>query len=337
MKRTNAIGDHKPATNETTSEMPRIEPLFNSAFARIFGTEESKPLTRGLVNAVLSRVGLEPVEQIEWIDAEHTATVGTVECKTPRMDVRIVAAGRVVDLEAQGYPEDVDNRSLFYAAQLLCENTPAGTNYKDLPQVVVITLLDAPSLFPDAQGFVHSCRMRWNVDGGNAAEGTDRMLSVVVELEKVRTRYNRLTDEVLSDELLSWVYLLTKGYVDDTEVQRIMSEVPSIEYFAELYGRAVDDPKVKRAFEDAVSAEREYQSRQDYYERLKREAIDEGLREGREKGLEEGLEEGRKEGLEEGRKEGRKEGIDSAAEKMREMGIDEDIIEKVVASALSTS
>ena len=271
---------------------PRIEPLFNSAFARIFGREESKPLTRGLVNAVLEHVGLAPVDEIEAITAEHTATEGTVDCKTPRMDVRIIASGRVLDLEAQGYPEDMENRSLLYAAQLLCENTAAGTKYKDLPQVIVITLLDAPPLFPDAPEIAHICRMHWGagwspdapdaepVAGAAGAEGTDRMLFVVVELEKVRKRYNRLTREVLSDDQLAWAYLLTKGYSNDGEVEAIMSEVPSIEYFAELYGRAVDDPKVKQAFEDAVSAEREYQSRQDYFARLEREAAERGMEKG---------------------------------------------------------
>lgn len=118
-----------------------------------------------------------------------------------------------------------------------------------------------------------------------------------------RKRYNQLTDEVLSDELLSWAYLLTKGYGNEAEIERIMDEIPDIEYFAELYGRAVDDPKVKRAYEDAVSAEREYQSRQDYFERLKRESIEEG----------------------------RAEGIGNLAKELIELGIDQALIEQAVA------
>lgn len=187
----------------TNGHAPRIEPLFNSAFARIFGREESKPLTRGLVNAVLKRIGVEPIGIIDWIDAEHTAVGGSVSCKTPRMDIRIIAPGRVVDVEAQGYPEDLENRSLFYGAQLLCENMFEGTPYSELPQAIVITLLDAPSLFPEAEGFVHACQMRWRVDGGDDADATDRMLFAVVELEKVRKRYNRLDKEVLADEQIN--------------------------------------------------------------------------------------------------------------------------------------
>lgn len=299
--------------NTTNAQTSRIEPLFNSAFARIFGREESKPLTRGLVNAVLAHVGLDPIGEIERIDAEHTATEGSVGCKTPRMDVRIVAAGRIFDIEAQGYPEDVDNRSLLYAAQLLCENFAQGASYKDIPHVAVITLLDAPPIFPDSPEFVHTCGMIWDEES-LAARGTDRVMFIVVELEKVRRRYNRLDEEILSDELLAWAYLLTRGYNDDAEVSKIMNEVPSIEYFAELYGRAVDDPKVKRAFEDALSAEREYQSRQDYYARIEREAIERGEQIGIAQGIEQGIEQGRKKEREEAVAKLRAAGLDDAAD-----------------------
>lgn len=304
----------------TPAQTVKIEPLFNSAFARIFGREESKPLTRGLVNAVLRRIGLEPIREIERIDAEHTATEGSVNCKSPRMDVRIVAAGRFIDVEAQGYPEDVGNRSMLYAAQLLCEGMPRGAGYKDLPQAIVITLLDAPALFPESEEFVHTCGMVWDPEG-QALRGPDRVLFVVVELEKVRRRYNHLDDEVLSDELLSWAYLLTNGYRDDAEVQKMMDEVPDIEYFAELYGRAVDDPKVKRAFEDAVSAEREYQSRQDYYARLEREAIERGIQQGIEQGIQQGIQQG----IEQERS--------SVADKLRKLGVDEAIITQAISAS----
>ena len=134
----------------------------------------------------------------------------------------------------------------------------------------------------------------------------------MVELAKIRKRYNQLNEEVLSDNLLSWAYLLTKGYTDDAEVEKIMSEVPGIEYFAELYGRAVDDPKVKRAFEDALSAEREYHSRMDYLARLEREAVERGEA----KGIEQGIAE--------------------AVNVLRESGVDEEVITRVAALAVTS-
>ena len=41
-----------PKTTGTES-LQRIDPLSNAAFVRIFGREESKPLTRSFINVIL--------------------------------------------------------------------------------------------------------------------------------------------------------------------------------------------------------------------------------------------------------------------------------------------
>ena len=338
-----------------------IEPLFGDAFVRIFGRQESATITRSLVNAVFRHAGIQPIDEVLAIDAEHTSVEGGVDCRSTRMDVRIVAAGkRYVDLEAQLYPEDVNNRSLLYASQLMVQNTAKGTKFKDIPQVVIITLLDDAPLFPDAQEFVNVCSFGWNAvfppheksgepspsDNRSATRnfdeprtspinapataptrsttsslmalhpaipGTDRMMFVLIELEKVRKRYNQLNSEVLSDELLSWLYLLTVGFDNTEETEAIMYMYPDLAEFAEMYGYAMNDPKLIRAYEDHASAYREYHSRKDYFERVERESrergLTEGLAEGRAEGRAEGLAEGRAEGLAEGRAEGRTEGL----------------------------
>ena len=113
--------------------------------------------------------------------------------------------------------------------------------------------------------------------------------SVLVELEKVRKRYNSLDDEVLSDELLSWLYLLTSGFNKAEEAGAIMDAFPDIEEFAKMYGFALDDPKVVQAYADFESAEREYQSRKDYFERVEREARERGYEKGIEQGIEQNI------------------------------------------------
>ena len=59
-----------------------------------------------------------------------------------------------------------------------------------------------------------------------------------------------------------------------------MAAFPDIATFAEQYGLAADDPEVVRAYEAAASAEQEYDSRQRHWERVKREAIEEGVAQG---------------------------------------------------------
>lgn len=213
------------------------------------------------------------------------------------MDVRIVAAGRVVDLEAQNYPQSVDNRSLLYASHLMAAGTAKVNDYDSIPQVVVITLLNDTPVFPESADFVSVCGLGWHSpEGAPIARGTDRLLFVLVELQKVRREHPSIDGSVLADEALAWAYLLTNGYSSEGEIDAIVDEFPDIAEFAERYGMAANDPKVVQAYEDALSAEREYNARQKYFARVEREAADRGFERGWAKGRAEGRAEGKAEG-----------------------------------------
>ncbi len=258
-----------------------IDPLFNEAFIRIFGSQSSREITKGLLNSIFEHVGIDLLEEIDEISAEHTSVEGSVNCKSPRFDVRLLSANRAIDLEAQCYPEDIENRSLFYASQLMVANTRRGLkSYKGIPQVIIVTLLNDEALFSDSESFVEVAGMRWTAEEEPQNLTSSRILFVVVELEKVRKRYTELTDEVLGDELLSWAYLLVRGYRNKKDVSEIMSCHHSIEQFAELYGYAVGDPEVVKAYDAYQSAELEYQSRQDYLARKEHEAAERGIQKG---------------------------------------------------------
>ena len=279
----------------------RIDPLFNEAFIRIFGRESSRETTKGLLNSIFKHVGIDLLEEIDEISAEHTSVEGSVNCKSPRFDVRLLSANRAIGLEAQCYPEDVESRSLFYASQLMVANTRRGLkSFKDIPQVIVVTLLSDEALFPYSEDFVAVGGMRWTPEGRLRDPMSSRMLFVVVELDKVRKRYTELTEEVLEDELLSWAYLLVRGYRSKKDVSEIMSSHHSIEQFAELYGYAVGDPEVVKAYDAYQSAELEYQSRQDYLARKEREAIERGIQQGIEQGIQQGIQQGIEQGIERG-------------------------------------
>ena len=90
--------------------------------------------------------------------------------------------------------------------------------------------------------------MQWNRNG-SAALGTDRVMFVLVELDKIARLYNEVTKEVLADELTAWLYVLARGYQDKEEVDRIVQSIESIEKFAEMYGLAIDDPDIKRQYD----------------------------------------------------------------------------------------
>lgn len=308
MQAREAMGKHTTIGVGGQEQLPQIEPLFNDAFIRIFGSKRSYNLTKSLVNSILTDAGLEPVNKIIHIDSEHTLVTGSVECKTPRLDIQILSAGRIIDLEAQRQSDAIGDRAMLYASQLLSEYSEKGTAYGDLPQVVVITLLDNVVALPDRKEFITTGKMFWE-PGDRIA--SSKIMFILVELEKFRKQYDSLDKNVMSDETLAWFYLLTRGFKSMEETNEIIKNFPSIEEFAELYGYALNDPKIKRAYNDMISAEREYNSRQIFYKRLEEEGFDKGVEHGMEKGIEQGIEQG----------------VERTIAKLRELGADESLIE----------
>lgn len=266
----------------------RFTPLFNDAFLRIFGSADSEPVTKPLLNAVLRKVGLEELDRIESISTDASLP-GGVECKTPRLDVVVVCDdGRLIDLEAQRRKVDVGAKSLLYAAKLLVENTPKGKDdsYRHMPHVVAVVLLEGSTVVPDPGRFISVCKMRWDAERplGGPLDGPDNIVVVLAELDKVRARYNdgEHMDEVLTDESLAWLYLLAIGYEDPEEVNAIMKSFPTMEEFATRYGIALGDPDLKRAYDRYWESELEYNS-------IMEAAREDGREEGRKEGHEEAV------------------------------------------------
>ena len=305
----------------------RIPPLFNDMFLRVFGTEESKPATLALANAVLRAAGAPELERVDEISADHTEPGGAV-LKSPRLDVVIRCETRLVDIEAQRRAVDIHNKLLFYASKLIVAHTPKGEDpkFERVPEIAIITLLDGTTMFEGEQ-FLSAGRIHWERDGA-CIPGKGNPLFAVVEMDKFRRRYNKLTEEVLDDELLSWLYLLVRGYENEKEVDAMSERFDAMVSFAREYGYALDDPKLERDFDRWLESEMEYNSAMHQMRKTAlEEGLEEGLKKGRAQGRAQGLEEGRAQGLEEGRAQTTAE----IAAKMRELGIDEDIIAQATA------
>ena len=312
---TPADGDRGPSR--------RVPPLFNDMFLYLFGREESKPLTRSLLNAVLRAAGLPEIGEIDQISAD-AARPGGIECRTARCDVIVVSGGDVYDIESHGWHADVANKSLFYASHHIRTKTPrgdSGDSYKDMPQVVIVTLLHGQILFPKDEQYLTTGDITWHI-GGRCERATDRLLYIVVEMDKIAERYNLASGEVLSDESLAWLYLLAKGYSEPKEVDEMASEFRDILNFAREYGIAIDDPDLERQY-------RVYESSILEYNAMMNEARDKGHQQGLAEGLEQGLEQGLAQGLAQGLQQGREE----VAERLRAMGLDEQMVEQALGKA----
>ena len=285
-------------SNQTGGRTTRISPLFNDVFLKVFGSPDSKTVTRNLVNAILSLAGAEPIGEVEELRADAVSGSG-ISMRTARLDVLVVSEkGALVDLEAQRYHANIGNKALFYASKLLTEHTPKGGkgDYNDLPRVVSITLLEGQEVFEGAE-VLSVGRVRYKRDKATV-DGTDRMLFLVAELDKIKERYTANGQDRVEGEATAGLYALANGYRDDEEMDGLMNHFPTLREFAERYKRAIDDPEVKRAYDRYVESTLEYNQI---------------------------VNDAQKKGHDEGQREGRKEVID----RLRELGVDEATIAAV--------
>ena len=281
MKQTSSVA----STNTSDRKAPqpkRIDPLFNDAFIRVFGREDSKNLTKSFINAIFREIGIEELDHIDAIHSEYTDAGEIVGCKSTRFDVLILTDNRVINLESERHPGDIVNRALLYASRLMSTHTDKGVTYDSLPHVIVIALLDTKSLFTDPNQIVYKSSMCWNLDG-SFTEASDRLYFIAVDMKHARKRYN-ISNETSLDELAAWLYALTIGYKEPGRLDAIMEKFPSIEEFANKYDRAITDPELLRAYERAADAWREEES----LERFIRTEVEAGRAEARAEGLAEG-------------------------------------------------
>lgn len=338
---------------------PRIPPLDNWAFQKIFGERESERASRTLANLVLGHLGIEPIGAIDSITADASLP-NTVSLKAPRQDVVLVSGERVVDLEAQRFEVDVENKAVYYASCLLASRIEkdAGYDYEDLPQTVVVMFMQGNVKFPGEGRFVTAGRLHWELDGG-CRNGNDRFVFALVELDKVGKMYNASSEEVASDELTAWLYVLAKGWRNPEEVERIMGKILSVKEFGERYNLAMGDPEAWDAYDRHVKWEMEMNSIEKRIERrieervekrvekrLTREATaagfdkgyDKGYGKGQAEGYSKGYDSGQAEGFDKGYDKGQVEGFDKGqaegfdkgrvdlADKLRALGVDESLL-----------
>ena len=215
--------DKATAANPQANAPARISPLYNEVFLKTFG--ESKASAKALANSVLRYFGIDEIDTVKSIKSDAVEP-GAVGLKSSRCDVVLVADEKVIDLEAQRRKINYDNKALFYAAKLLVSNTMKGENYdyEKLPQVIVIMLIEGHKMFKGDQ-FATICRMAWEHESGTSP-GSDRVTLIAIELDKVAEAYNKgITEEVLSDELNAWLYVLARGYRDQKEVDELIKGV----------------------------------------------------------------------------------------------------------------
>ena len=146
---------------------PRLNPLDNFLFYKIFGEKGSEVQLIGFLNAVLSRAGaLSGKEPIKSVDIQENKSFlkDFENDKSCILDVlAVLKDGTKVNIEVQIQNEhNMDRRSLFYWSKVYSRSLSEGLDYRELPNVIAINIVDFN--FPSKGGF-HTCfHMREDAD-----------------------------------------------------------------------------------------------------------------------------------------------------------------------------
>jgi predicted transposase/invertase (TIGR01784 family) len=179
----------------------RLNPLNDYLFFKVMGEKGDEQQLLGFLNAVLGRNGEDRLVSVEILE-NKTFTAEVIGNKSCILDIRAVLGdGTRVNVEVQVRNQgNMDRRSLFYWSQEYIGRLQAGQDYRELPNVVAVNIVNF-ELRPS--GGFHSTFHLW--------EDTDKdyMLTDALEIHFVdMVKYRRLREKDIEHEplhrWLSW-------------------------------------------------------------------------------------------------------------------------------------
>jgi predicted transposase/invertase (TIGR01784 family) len=151
----------------------RLNPLNDFLFRKVMGEKGDESQLMGFLNAVLGRTGDEKIASVRIIE-NKSLSPDFIGDKASVLDVKAVLANRSrINIEVQLHNErNMERRSLFYWGREYTKSLKAGQDYRELPVVIAINIVNY-EFFP--LGGFHTCfRLR---------EDTERDLVLTDALE----------------------------------------------------------------------------------------------------------------------------------------------------------
>ena len=293
----------------TTTEHGRLDPLNDFLFYKIMGEKGDEIQLLGFLNAVLGKTGDDRFTSVEILE-DKSFTPDVIGDKSVTFDVRAVLQSSTrVNVEVQlRNQHNMDKRSLFYWSREYSGSLEAGQDYRELPDVIAVNIINFNFL---GAGNFHT-RFRLRED-----QERDLVLTKALEIHFIdMVKYRRTGGkDIANDPLSRWL-----AWLDKRSPPELVAEVKKMDSAI----RTADDRMVYvsgdkdaiRAYERRAKALSDWTSARNY-------AIETGLAKGMKKGLEKGLAEGLEKGMAEGLEKGMAEGLEKGLEKGMEKGMSE--------------
>ena len=259
----------------------RFNPLNDFLFYKIMGEKGDEAQLLGFLNAVLGKTGEGRFTSVKIIE-NKSFSPKAVGDKSSILDVRALLQGKTkVNIEVQVRNQNnMDRRSLFYWSKEYAESLEAGQDYRELPDVIAINIVDFDYL--PVRNFHTRFHLREDSD-------RDIILTNALEIHFINmVQYRkRGRKEILDNPLCRWL-----AWLDASSPPGLIAEVvkmdSAIETANERMVYVTGDKEAIRAYEMRLMGLSDYTSSMNY-------AREEGHRKGHEEGRQEGHEEGRNE------------------------------------------
>lgn len=245
-------------------EADRLNPLADIVFSCMFQDMEGAPAMKELINAVLVNAGDEPISEIVEMRSQYPQMAEQPNGKSGRLDVKArTADGELVNTEVQLKAQEffVD-RELFYGDKMMTEELKSGDSYQDMPKTRVIAFLNFV-LRENNPDIVQPVKFMYTKTPAEVA--SDKLQIYNVELPKFTAEYDSI-DDVSGDAekgnaLFQWLYMLTKGYQSEEEMEMLEARNAGMANFTNLYKKANADQKLRDRYEYQMSVQLEENSR----------------------------------------------------------------------------
>ena len=266
----------QPSTPRILQDLPQPSPLDNFMFAACFQSIEAAPSAISLINAVLLSSGREPLEVVDELTCEQVLLGEGRKLRGCKLDISVREGSHYLNVEAQiRSMQHMADRMAFNLNRLLSHKTPSGADYKDIPSITVISLMDFiyRKNHPD---YHQPFGLFYEKDPERVYSKFDYHM---VEIPKFRMHKFDPTDP-----LHRWLFYLDSGYMepDSPKVKEVLEMDEGLHQFAQTYQRNVSDPDTLFAYYGYLM---ELADERNRIETARIEALEEGEAKGEAKGL----------------------------------------------------
>ena len=219
---------------------------------------------------------------------ENTSFIKNIQDgKSCILDVlAVLHDGTIVNIEVQlKNQNNIDRRSLFYLGTVYTGSIQEGDDYRNIPNVAGINILDFN--FP-LRGGVHTCfHLREDSD-------PTLLLTDALEVHCINmVQWRKLKENgIQNDPLYRWLILFDKNSSSE-QIEEVAKMDSAIMAANEKLNLVMQDEETRRTYLRCEMARMDMNGQLEY-------ARDEGLAEGIEKGFEQGITQGIAEGIEQG-------------------------------------